>query len=63
MRTQGRINSPSSERGYRGTLAAHGEDVGSRDPTYVGREDVKRTLRRWLHPNTQGTNRAKLVSF
>lgn len=32
-------------------------------PAYVGREDVKRTLRRWKHANTQGTNRSKLVSF
>jgi integrase len=63
MRTQGRLNSPSSERGYRGTLAVHGEDVSNRDPAYVGREDVKRTLRRWTHSNTQGTNRSKLVSF
>src|SRR5438067_5178097 len=60
---QGRLNSPSSVRGYRSTLDAHAEDVGNRDPAYVGREDVKRTLRRWRHPNTQGTNRSKLVSF
>ena len=63
MRGQGRLNSVSSERGYRSTLVAHGEDVSNRDPGYVGRDDVKRTLRRWPHPNTQGTNRAKLVSF
>ena len=63
MWTQARITSPSSERGYRSTLMAHAEDVQNRDPAYVGREDVKRTLRRWLHPNTQGTNRSKLVSF
>jgi integrase/recombinase XerD len=63
MGAQGRLNSPSSVRGYRATLEAHGEDVGNRDPAYVGREDVKRTLRRWKHPNTQGTNRSKLVSF
>ena len=63
MRSQGRLNSESSVRGYRGTLDAHAEDVGNRDPAKVGREDVKRTLRRWPHPNTQGTNRAKLVSF
>jgi site-specific recombinase XerD len=63
MRTQGRLNSASSERGYRATLVAHAEDIGNRDPAYVGREDVKRTLRRWPHPNTQGTNRSKLVSF
>ncbi len=63
MRTQGRINSASSERGYRSTLVAHAEDVGNRHPAYVGREDVKRTLRRWPNANTQGTNRSKLVSF
>jgi integrase/recombinase XerD len=50
-------------RGYRSTLVAHAEDIGNRDPSYVGREDVKRTLRRWPNPNTQGTNRSKLVSF
>lgn len=63
MWAQGRLNSASSERGYRSTLAAHAEDVSNRDPVYVGREDVKRTLRRWPNANTQGTNRSKLVSF
>src|ERR1039458_2689108 len=63
MKAQGRLNSAASERGYRSTLGAHAEGVGNRDPAYVGREDVKRTLRRWRHPNTQGTNRSKLVSF
>src|ERR1035441_1948636 len=63
MKAQGRLNSASSERGYRSTLVAHGEDVGNRDPAYVARKDVKRTLKRWPHANTQGTNRSKLVSF
>jgi site-specific recombinase XerD len=63
MRSQGRLNSDSSERGYRSTLDAHAEDVFNRDPSKTGRDDVKRTLRRWANPNTQGTNRAKLVSF
>jgi integrase len=63
MQTEGRLTSVSSERGYRSTLAAHGEDVGNRDPAYISREDVKKTLRRWPNPNTQGTNRSKLVSF
>lgn len=63
MQAQGRLNSPSSERGYRSTLMAHAEDIQNRDPAYVSREDVKRTLLRWPHPNTQGTNRSKLVSF
>jgi integrase/recombinase XerD len=63
MQAQGRLNSPSSERGYRSTLVAHAEDIRNRDPAYVGRDDVKLTLRRWPNSNTQGTNRAKLVSF
>jgi integrase/recombinase XerD len=63
MRSEGRINSPASERSYRGTLDDHCDDLGNRDPSYVGRDDVKRTLRRWTHPNTQRKNRAILVSF
>jgi site-specific recombinase XerD len=63
MQAQGRLNSRSSVVGYRSTLEAHCEDISNRDPAYVGREDVKRTLRRWPNPNTQGTNRSKLVSF
>jgi integrase/recombinase XerD len=63
MRAEGRINSPRSERSYRGALYHHCDDLDNRDPSYVGREDVKRTLRRWPHPNTQRKNRAVLVSF
>ncbi len=62
-RAEGRINSDRTEAGYRLTLEAHARDVGNRDPRTVGREDVKRTLRRWEHPNTQAYNRAVLVSF
>jgi integrase/recombinase XerD len=63
MRLQGRINSDSTERSYRGTLYKHADDVGNRDPRKVGREDVKGTLARWKHPNTRATCRAALVSF
>ncbi len=63
MESQGRLNSRSSVRNYFLVLEKHAEDVGNRDPAYTSREDVKRTLRRWPHPNTQGTNRAKLVAF
>jgi integrase len=63
MRLQGRINSDSTERSYRGTLYKHADDVGNRDPRKVGRDDVKRTLARWKHPNTRATCRAALVSF
>lgn len=62
-RSEGRINSDRTEAGYRLTLEAHARDVGNRDPSTIGREDVKRTLRRWEHPNTQAYNRAVLVSF
>ena len=47
-----------SERSYRGALYHHCDDLDNRDPAYIGREDVKRTLRRWPHPNTQRKNRA-----
>jgi site-specific recombinase XerC len=63
MRLQGRMNSPATERDYRSTLNAHGEDVGNRDPRYVGRDDVKRTWARWPHPSSRRKNRAILVSF
>jgi hypothetical protein len=61
QRAKGRINSPNTEREYRGTLCKHAEDVGNRDPAYTNREDVKRTLGRWHHPNTRSKNRAILV--
>jgi integrase/recombinase XerD len=63
MAAQGRINSRGSEEAYRKTLLCHAEDVLNRDPRYTGREDVKDTLRRWPHPNTQANRRAILVSF
>jgi site-specific recombinase XerD len=59
----GRINSPSSEREYRGALGKHGEDVDNRDPAYTNRDDVKRSLARWSNPNTRSKNRAIFVSF
>ena len=61
--SQGRINSADTERDYRATLIAHAEDVDNRDPRKTGREDVKTTLRRWKHPNSQGKNRSILVAF
>jgi integrase/recombinase XerD len=63
MRSEGRINTDSSERSYRGTLYKHAEDVSNRDPRKVGPDDIKRTLARWTHPNTKATCRAHLVSF
>lgn len=63
MRSQGRLNSTSSERGYRQVLDAHAADVTNRDPRTIGREQVKTTLRRWANPNTQRKARSVLVSF
>ena len=44
-------------------LDRHGDDVDDRDPRYTNRDDVKRTLRRWSHPNSQSKYRSVLVSF
>jgi integrase/recombinase XerD len=63
MRLQGRLNSESSVRAYRGSLTRHAEDVSNRDPRYTNRDDVKRTLARWSNPNSHRTRRAHLVSF
>lgn len=63
MRSQGRINSPRTERSYYARLLMHADDVANRDPRKTGRADIKRTLRRWDHPNTQANVRAILVSF
>lgn len=63
MRAEGRINSDTSERGYRKCLDVHADDAGNRDPRYTNRDDVKKTLSRWPHPNTRGNRRAILSSF
>jgi integrase len=63
MRAQGRMNSDATERNYRVTLSAHCDDVGGYDPAFSDRDDIKKTLRRWQHPNTQRKNRSILVSF
>jgi site-specific recombinase XerD len=62
-RREGRINSDRTEIAYRSRLADHAQDVGNRDPRTVGRSDVKRTLRRWEHPNTQRHAHAVLRAF
>jgi site-specific recombinase XerD len=63
MQAQGRMNSAATERDYRLVLYAHADDVDNRDPRYTGRDDVKLTLRRWLHPNSHRKNRSILISF
>lgn len=62
-RAAGQINSPRTEVSYRSRLDALGVDCGNRDPRTIGREDVKTTLRRWDHPNTQRHARTVMVSF
>ena len=59
----GQINSPRTVRSYRSRLECHMDDIDNRDPRYTTRDDVKQTLRRWTHPNTQANARAILVSF
>lgn len=61
--TQGRMNSPRSEVAYRATLQLLADQVSNRDPRTIGRDDIKRLLRRWPNPNTQYTRRAHLVAF
>lgn len=63
MRRQGRIASRNSELAYRRVLNAHCDDVSNRDPAKTGRADVKRTLGRWAHPNSQRQAHAVLTSF
>src|SRR4051794_21894784 len=62
-RSLGHIGSDRTERDYRIVLYAHAEDVENRDPAYTSKEDIKRTLRRWSHPNSRGKNHSILVSF
>lgn len=63
LRRMARITSPHSELAYRTKLSFFAEDVNNRDPSKVGREDVKRFLSRWPHPNSQAQAHAILASF
>jgi integrase/recombinase XerD len=63
MRSQGRIRSAHTEAAYRKKLDLHAKDVLNRDPSKTGREDVKRTLARWEHPNSRNQAHAILRSF
>jgi integrase/recombinase XerC len=58
----GRINSRESVRSYRRTLGTHAQDTPI-GPVRAVREDVKRTLARWEHPNTRAHNHSVLVAF
>ena len=63
MRAFGRLTSDRSAEEYRRTLRRHADDAEADDFRTATREDVKRTLRRWDHPNTQRRMRSMLVSF
>jgi integrase len=63
MRRQSRIASKNSDDAYRRVLNRHSDDVGNRDPAKTGRADIKRTLGRWPHPNSQRQAHAILTSF
>jgi integrase/recombinase XerC len=59
----GASNSDRTEVTYRQQLERHAEDIRNRDPAKTGRDDVKRTLARWEHPNTRRRAHAALTSF
>ena len=63
MRALGRLTTDRSADEYRRALLQHAEDAGTADPRATTRDDAKRTLRRWRHPNTQRRRRSILVSF
>lgn len=63
QRAFGRITSDRTVVAYRSRLLAHAEDVKNRDPRTIGREDIKRTLARWEHPNTRRHAHAVLAAF
>jgi integrase/recombinase XerD len=56
----GHITSPESVRTYRFFLDRLASDVGNRDPSLVGYQDIKRTLARWPNPNTYGQARTAI---
>lgn len=65
MKREGRISSrtDNTEKAYRRVLNWHCDDVGNRDPAKTGRADVKKTLSRWPHPNSQRQAHSILASF
>src|SRR5688572_26519040 len=63
MRALGRLTTDRSAHQYRRALLQHAADAGTTDPRATTRDDVKLTLRRWSHPNTQRRRRSMLVSF
>jgi integrase/recombinase XerD len=62
QRQAGRINSEETVRCCRRVLGLHAGDTPD-GPLGSSREDVKRTLARWEHPNTRAREHSILVSF
>jgi integrase/recombinase XerD len=60
---EGRLNSPHTITAYRGKLYLLAEDVSNRDPSKVGKNDIKRWLTRWPNPNSQVQAHAIARSF
>jgi integrase len=58
----GRISSDETVRCYQRTLVLHAQDTPA-GPLAASREDVKRTLARWTHPNTRAREHTCLTSF
>lgn len=63
MYQQGRFRSKRTEDSYRACLHRHASDVGNRNPWYIGRSDIRKTLSHWKHPNSASVNLAILRSF
>jgi site-specific recombinase XerD len=63
MQRAGRLLGPHSEKAYRRTLELHAEDAGEVGLLDADRLDIKRTLARWPHANSQRRNHSCLVSF
>jgi integrase/recombinase XerC len=63
MRALARLTTERSAEEYRRAILQHAADAGTTDPRATTRDDAKRTLRRWSHPNTQRRRRSMLVSF
>lgn len=63
QRATGRFTSERTAYAYRRILYMHADDAGNRAVQFIGKEDIRTTLRRWENPNTQRTNHAILASF
>jgi site-specific recombinase XerD len=63
MVRMGRLRSPNSQDSYRRKLNTLAEVAGNRDPSRIGRNDIKTFLARWPHPNSQNQAHAIVTSF